>query len=446
MMRWFVYAMPLSLAACASYAPSPLPPVTALPAAPVPQVLEQRASDIERPFLTPVSVDLADPLSLDGVAALAVVNNPDLVAQRARVGIADAQVFAAGLLPDPNFSIGANKVLSGPDTMLDIAGGLAFDLAALRTRAIRRDAARAQARQVRLDLAWAEWQTSGQARIQAVRIVALDRIVELAKASDTTNRSLLERVSRAAARGDIAADRLQVARLAAFTSSQSLRQAQTDLAAAKSELLSLLGLPPEFDLALQPSTLPPAPPAADVLTKLALENRADLSALRQGYDAREAAVRQAILEQFPNLALSLNGQRDSAGNFLLGPAVDLSLPVWNRNRGAIATERATRFALKAEYEARVFQTRADIAAAEMGIALARERHADAASGIGQIEHFASVSKKAALRGDLSLETAENAQQALRDRKIQIAQAEQDIMEQTIALELLSGTPREAWPQ
>ena len=444
--RLFCVASLVLLSACATYAPEPLAIGKSGLAPPVASVLERGAGEIERPWLQPVSVELSAPLAPDAISALAVANNPDLVAQRARAGVADAQVFAAGLLPDPTFSLGANTVLSGPDTMLDIAGGLGLDLAALRTRAVKREAAVAQGRQVRLDLAWAEWQTAGQARLQAVRIAELQQIVGLAEASQRSARSLLERITRAATRGDIAGDRLQAARLAVVDANDTLRMSERDLGAARVELTRLLGLPPAYPLTLAaPAPVTPPPPIARLFA-LALENRADLAALRAGYAAQEAVVRQAVLEQFPGLALTVNGQRDSADNLLVGPAVDLTLPLWNRNRGTIAVERATREALRAEYDARLFQTRADIAAAEAGIAVAMRRRKDALDGIGQIGHFATASSRAAKRGDLALETAQNAEQALRDRQIQLAQAQQDIAEQTIALELLTGTPKGAWPK
>ena len=152
------------------------------------------------------------------------------------------------------------------------------------------------------------------------------------------------------------------------------------------------------------------------------------------------------MAQFPNLGLTLNSQRDSAGNFLLGPSIDFTLPLWNRNRGAIAVERATREALRAEYDARLFQTRADIAAASAGIVIALQRRAESLADIPKLEHFADASRQAAKRGDLSLETADNAEQTLRDRRMQLAQAQQNCDEQMIALELLTGTPKEAWPR
>ena len=60
--------------------------------------------------------------------------------------------------------------------------------------------------------------------------------------------------------------------------------------------------------------------------------------------------------------------------------------------------------------------------------------------------YAEASRRAATRGYLARSTADTAEQALRDRVALVAQAEQDIAEQTIALELLTGTLKEAWTQ
>lgn len=447
-MRVSSVLLALLLAGCASYTPKPLELDTVQSALihPAARVLEQKAGSIDRPWLAPVTVDLSAPLTPDAISALAVANNPDLVAMRARADVAGAQVFAAGLLPDPTFSVGTNKVLSGPDTMLDLSGALGLDINALRTRAVRREAAVAQNQQVRLDLAWAEWQTAGQARIQGVRVRRLEDFVSLARQARDTAQSLQKRISRAAARGDIAGDRLQAARLAVASANDGLRNAESGLAAARVKLRRLLGLPPDYPLALADPVSPPMPPTLEVLFALAQDNRTDLAALRQGYATQEAAVHQAVLEQFPNLGLTLNSQRDSAGNLLIGPAVDFTLPLWNRNRGTIAVERATREALRAEYDARLFQTRADIAAAQAGISISQNAITEARAVIPRLESFATASRRAADRGDLSLELAKNAEQALRDRLMQLVQAGQDYEEQMIALELLTGTPRGAWPQ
>lgn len=429
---------------CAHYAPLPLEGNPALLATPVSAVLETRASAVERPWLKPTPIDLSGSLTPEGVAALAVVNNPDLIALRARANVADAQAFAAGLLPDPTFNLSADKVLSGPDTLLNIAGAIGLDLNALRKRAVTREQARNQAKQVRLDLAWAEWQTAGQARIQAVRIGGLTRIVELTAEANAAAQAQLERTARAISRGDVPASDAEAARVAAFDASDRLRTAEKDLLTAKQELARLLGLPPETRLALAPVTLPDAPPPAERLFAIARDTRTDLAALRAGYGAEEAAVHKAVLDQFPTLNLSLTGNRDSAGNVLFGPSIDFTLPLWNRNRGGIAIERATREALKAEYEARLFQTRADISAAWAGIALARRQLSDAEGGLAALQRQAEATARAARRGDLSNAAAMTSAQQLRDRLLVVAQARLAIGEQSIALELLSGELLEGW--
>jgi cobalt-zinc-cadmium efflux system outer membrane protein len=436
----------LSLGACAHYAPSPLSPTPSVLASPDPALLSQAAATIDRPYLKPVEIDLAAPLDGNAVAVLAAVNNPDLKALRERAGISDAQVFSARLLPDPTLSLGASRVLSGPDPLMDLVGALGFDLNSLRTRGVKIAQAKAAARQVRLDLAWTEWQTAGQARIQAVRIIALTRSVAFANATRASARSLLERTQRAAGRGDLAADQVQAARTAEADAEDKARTAERDLAVARFELTRLLGLPPQTPLALAApldggTTLDPAR-----LFAIAQANRTDIKALEAGYASQEAATRKAVMDQFPTLGLTVTTNRDTAGNLIVGPSIDFSLPLWNRNRGGIAIERATRAALKAEYDARLFQARAEIAAAVSGITVARRQRDAVLRAVPSARRYAEATRRAANRGDLALATAETAEQALRDKQILLAQSDQAIAEQMIALELLTGTLREAWTQ
>ena len=440
-------AIAMLLSGCATYHPVPLNTASGdeLSLASVQAVLTRDAATINRPYLTPTTIDLSQPLDLNAVSVIAVIANPDLKAMRVRASVTEAQVFAARLIPDPTVSIGANKVLSGPDTLLDLTSALGQDINALRTRGARLASARAQAEQVRLDLAWAEWQTAGQARIQAVRVESLRRIRDLAEASYAATSSLLDRTLRAAGRGDLSADQVQTARLSAYSAQQQVRTSERDLAAARFELTRLLGLPPTTELTLAPEMVPSPHPPADVLFTLALRDRFDLKALQAGYASQEASVRLAILNQFPTLTLTVNANRDSAGNQLLGPAVDLTLPLLNRNRGTIAVERATRAALKAEYDGRVFQTRAQIGAAIAGIAVARTQREAVLKGLSALRTFAAATERAANRGDLAPATAQTAAQSLRDQETLLAQTTQDLEEQMIALELLTGTPRETWP-
>jgi outer membrane protein TolC len=209
-------------------------------------------------------------------------------------------------------------------------------------------------------------------------------------------------------------------------------------------LNSLLGLPPGTMLSLAAPPDPIVPPATDPLVAQAMTRRLDLQALRAGYASAEADVHKAVLNQFPTLSLILNAARDTSDNRTVGPAVGFTLPLWNRNRGGIATVTATREQLKAEYAARLFQTRADIATAVTALATVRQQRQALLAKMPEIRRFADESLRASKRGDIAPAVAQTAAQSARDRLSTLSQLDQQIAEQTIALELLSGGPAEGW--
>jgi len=432
------------LAGCASYRPAPLADSAVTLATPDMAIVSADAAKIDRPYLQPQPVDWTQPLTPNALAVIAVLENPDLKAQRAKTGVADAQAFAARLLPDPQIQANYDKLLAGPDMFDAFGGQLAMDLNQLRTGKVERQSNAATKKQVRLDMAWAEWQTAGQARLQGVRILALARQLAIAKASAASAEQLFTESERAGARGDISGADVDTRRQAALDAADKARTAENDLVTARDELNKLLGLPPETMLTLAPAAEPAMPPEASALVAQSLDRRLDLQALRAGYDAAEADVHKAILEQFPNLSLTLASARDTSDNRTIGPAIGFTLPLWNRNRGGIATATATRAQLKAEYDARLFQTRAEIVAAVQGLETVRRQRAALVAQMPEIRRVADHSTAAARRGDLSPAAAATAEQAARDRELTLSQLDQQIAEQTIALELLSGEPSEGW--
>lgn len=441
---YLLLALGGSLGGCQHYQPSPLRNAGDVLAPVDVAALSADAQKIDRPFLRPQPIDLTQPLTSNELAVIAVIENPDLRALRAAQGVNDAQVFAAGLLPDPTFTANFDKILSGPDPFNAFGGQIGFDLAQLRTRRVARASGEATKRKVRLDLAWAEWQTVGAARLQGARIVGLQAQLELARASADLAQTELEIAMRAAGRGDLAGGQVDSRRQALLDASDKLRTTENNLATARGELNKQLGLPPEQVLALAPFADPPVPPSRMALINRALTDRLDLQALRAGYEAAEAEVHKAVLLQFPNLSLTIATARDTANNYTLGPAIGFTLPLWNRGRGLIATTSATREQLKAEYDARLFQTRASIDAAMTSLANVKMQRQTLLAAMPALERYAADSERAARRGDLAPVTARAARQVVRDRQLALLQLEQQAAEQTIALELLSGGLSEGW--
>ncbi len=433
-----------ALCACVSYAPVVLRSTSAVLASPDPTGMTVDAVSIKRPYLKPEPIDLAKPLTPNALAIIAVLENPDLKALRLKRGVSEAQAFAARLLPDPTTVVGFDKLISGSDVFLAFANQLGLDISTLLKRRVVNVGARAAQQQLQLDIAWAEWQTAGAARLQAIRIEGLARQGALLKASAVSAEALYTHASHAALRGDLSSADADVRRLVAFDAADKLRLAVRDLAAARLELNRVLGLPPALPIRLAPTARPDFAPDAEVLVSHAMIERLDLQALRAGYALAENEVRKAVIDQFPNLLLTVATARDTANNYTIGPQMGFTLPLWNRNRGGIAVAKATRAQVQAEYEARLFQTQAEIHAAVGALKIVRQQREALEQAMPQSQTLATNAARAAQRGDLATANAETVQQALRDRQTILAALDQQSAELTLALELLSGTPSNKW--
>ena len=99
---------------------------------------------------------------------------------------------------------------------------------------------------------------------------------------------------------------------------------------------------------------------SDALAALA-RRRPDLLALQAGYEAQEQKYRAAIMSQFPALTVGFNRARDTSNVYTTGFQINLSLPIFNRNRGNVAIEQSTRQRLRDEYQNRLNQAFADVA-------------------------------------------------------------------------------------
>ena len=343
-----VLSLSLMLSGCAHYHPDPLP--TAPDLQKTPQVTVQ-AKQLDLPGLT---VHPVSPRGLDEttVMALAVINNPDLKTARLQAGVSSAQLLDAGLLPDPQFdSDFATSALNYGGLL-----GVSQQIQALITRGAAKAVARASAQQVNLNILWQEWQVAEQARelfIQARMDEQLESILE------STRLLFADRYSRdqaAMQRGDETAGAVGDDLYALSNADTALRQLQAQISLNDHSLNGLLGLDPSVHLHLIGSA--DVPTLTQSQYSVAIDglpqHRADLLALRAGYQSQEEVLRRAILAQFPALSVGVELERDPVeGVNAGGPAVSLSLPIFNRNRGQIAIERATRTVLRQTYQARL---------------------------------------------------------------------------------------------
>lgn len=371
----------LALASCASYRPAPL--TDAGGASDIQHLHAPDTADISR-RLPAHRFDPSDGLDVTEVAMLAVANSPQLKLMRDKLGVKQAQAFAAGLLPDPQLSLNLDFPDSGSSSLTSAFGlGLSQDLGALLTRPSRVSSANASRRQARLDLLWAEWQTIAHARLlfDQIRYQQM-RQRRLRRELDTIT-PLTTRIDQALTRGDLDYAAANTGLDAAAGIRKQLGDTERQLEVDQHALRQLLGLAPDVDLVLVGKAWTPQPTDAQInraLTRL-VARRPDLLALKAGYAAQEADVRAAILGQFPAIQVGITRARDTSAVYTSGFTIGITLPLFNRNRGNIAIARATRRQLADSYHERLLATRSDVHRLRQALRLlgrqqpAVERHA-----------------------------------------------------------------------
>lgn len=388
---WSLALAGLLLGGCASYTPLPLGHGRAASS-----VAQLTAPDPRAPFPASHRFDPSDGLDVTEVATLAVANSPALKLKRDELGIARAQAFAAGLLPDPQLSAGEDfPSHSGPGLTSAFSLGLSEDLGALLTRSSRKAAARSQAEQVNLDLLWAEWQTVAQARLLFDQVLTLRaqraRLLHEQAALATVD-GYIESALRA---GNLTYDSASAGLNAGADVRKRLADATVALHQADSDLHQLLGLATGVSLDLVGPPYQATPTAAQVQQALEAlpRRRPDLLALQAGYQSQEAKLRGAVRAQFPALSIGFNTARDTSAVYSHGFSLGITLPLFDRNRGNIAIETATRRQLRDDYAARVQATRSDIHRLQAdALTLRQQRRAlDAhASQLADARHAASA--------------------------------------------------------
>ncbi len=314
----------------------------------------------------PLGVVAQPPLSLHEAIQLAL-SSPEARVYQEQVSSTRGQLRQAALGPNPRLYLQSEDLRPWADHFsfandTEDYGylGQTIELDGKRTRRVvlarsnlRRAEAEYQAQTLGIAgrVAAAYWTASVDQRVAHLLeddLQAVDRMVVYHR----------ERVDAGAMRGvdllrvEIERDRVALA----------LAAARRDAELARIDLYRQIGrpAPPTLDLADAITSLdPPAPVSADV----ALAQRADLAAAREAADAARADLRLQHANAVPDPDLLIGYKRNSGFDTLYA-AVQLPLPVRNRNQGAIETAQANVRQAEATLEQLEIAARAEIAAAQ----------------------------------------------------------------------------------
>ena len=382
----------------------------------------------------------AQSLSLTEAEALARLSmeSPRVRAIRSAVGLARADVLAAGRWPNPRVLVdreavaGTTEYITSVGQLLPVNGQRGFQIQAA-SALVDASSSRAdeEVRRARADLRLAF------AQLAAAQI----RELELTAARDRL-RELVDILTKREAAGDAAGfDRLRAEReVLDLDADRAI--AATDRARAQATLAGFFldVTEPSRLVAAVATPSPVALPDIEALVTRAESTRGELRALRHEVDAARWSARAADRRRIPDPEIVAGTKSSSigagdVGSVLMALAV---IPLFDRGRAerALADARAA----QAEARAAAFMTtmRTEIVALRTVVIERREtaaRYRAAAVNGAQIERIAQVSYDAGERGILELLDAYRTGSAARVRQVSLDTAARQA---EIELEYVSG--------
>lgn len=297
-------------------------------------------------------LDPAGGRTAEDLVALALAGNGELLAGRQQVAAARGGVTQARLKANPSLAFTESQEVAGGQNNFMIGGSLPLELFHRRDRRI--EVAQSGVKMTELDQAERERRLRAEVETKFGEVLALVRNLQVTEDLLDLNQKALDLTQIRADQGaapplDANLLRVEVNRI------DSLRvDFESKLGVGVLELKSLVGMKPNDDLRLKGSLENVFLNSdRDSAIKRALETRPDLLSARAGEQVASAKLRQAETEARPDVSLSANYQRmdssfgvnglNAAGQLhpiqgifhFLSVGVSISLPVRNRNQGAI---------------------------------------------------------------------------------------------------------------
>ena len=286
---------------------------------------------------------LSNELSVEQAVHVALLNNPRVRGEYARLGLAAADVYDAGRLSNPRLSV--ESLASNVSGQADQLGfGLAHSFTDLLLLPARGRLAAGEFERVKEQAGHALLHLAAEVEIAYCNLVGLQQVATLRRAVASTASSAAELAQRFVDAGNLTARMLAQQSADAASARAEALLADDDVLVARSVLNELLGLAPHTGTWSTVLELP-APPDHDdepaTLVTLAFNSRLDLAAQRREVSLLTDTLRTA--RQFRYLGAVEVGvltERQTDRARLTGPTLSLELPVFNHGAGKSARAQA----------------------------------------------------------------------------------------------------------
>lgn len=309
---------------------------------------------------------LNEPLTADTAVQLALINNPDLRRQAAQLGFAAAELYDAGRLANPVFSL---TRLSGDSSaganVPQLTMGIAVNFVNLLFLPANTRYARAQFEAAKLEVGSAALDLAAEVEAAWYEAVGAHQLAQMREAAAKAQRASAELSKRYFEAGNINARELAMERAAASQAALAAISARAKAVEAHSALNRLMGLSAEQTRwTLDARLAEPLPHEDEVsaLQRRALDSRLDLASLRRKSQAiadRYGITRRTRL--INSLEIGVERERDFDGALDVGPTLSLELPLFNWGGGRVTAIQAALDQAEADLDGRVLDVSNDVA-------------------------------------------------------------------------------------
>ncbi len=339
-----------------------------------------------------VAALLADGLTTDEAVQVALLNNKPFQALFQDIGVSRANLVQSGLLSNPSIGLSTRFPEGGGRSNLTLT--FAQQIADLWQIPVRKRIAKAALERTILNIVHQANNLASDARGECYRVIALKRLVAVAQDTMKLADQSLKLAQDRFEAGEAGKVDVNLARSNALNTAARIMQLQGELELARTTLAHTLGLARWGD----PWTLVDALPHDTLSFKddesllvFAMRERLDARAAAMNVQAAEDEIERQYLRIFPNVTLGVewerterrsapgrtvaadtarasiaNGRLTAPGiqsraqrrqerrqviDSLLGPTLDITLPLWDQNQAKIAKARFQAERARKAYEA-----------------------------------------------------------------------------------------------
>jgi cobalt-zinc-cadmium efflux system outer membrane protein len=283
---------------------------------------------------------LEDELTADEAVQIALINNRGLQATYERLGIAQADLVQAGLLENPRLSM---QYLFGDEGDL-FEATIAQSFIEVFTLSARRKIGAASARRAALEVARQVTETAAQVRAAYFGLLADAQALELFQQVTLSSEAAADLAARQYNAGTLPRREQATQQVFYAQAIVEAARAQAQLEADRERLNRLLGLYGASTRWRMPQRLPELPaqvPTLENVESAAISQRLDLAAANAEVEAiARAADLTRSTRWLSTFGIGVTFKREPDGEKLLGPDVELTLPLFDQGQPRVARAQA----------------------------------------------------------------------------------------------------------